>query len=102
MTAKREERIEAIKLILLKGKNSIQDAKDLYTERGWEIKDRQLSNDRREAWESIKGELAKRKQYLYSEAIARLDHLYNKAYEDGNIRECLSILKEQNRIFGLY
>lgn len=88
--------------LFLKGKTSLEDAKAAYREKGWRVSERTLYSDRASALEGFKLQLNEQRKELFAGNIARLEKLYADAYEDGNIRRCLDVLKEINRLFKFY
>lgn len=102
MNAKRTERIQAIVELFIAGKTLLSHTVSMYQERGWSLSIRSIHYDRQAALEYMKKEISGRdNKRFFAEAIIRLEHIYAKALEKGDLKSAISVLKEIDILTGL-
>lgn len=101
MRTNRTHRILELTKLFLEGKTSLEDSKAAYREKGWNVSVRTIYSDRVAALKGFKSELDEKRSSLFAMGMQRLEDLYAVAYASGDVKRCLDVLKEINRLIGL-
>lgn len=95
-----EARIDAVRLLLLAGKEPAEIARDSSAK--WGVTERQVFNYVSTAQERIRGILEVDRVFRTAEALTLRRDLRQRARKTGDIRAELEVLKDEAKLLGLY
>lgn len=96
------ERVNKIFNLIVQGGFEFCQVRTLAEEEGWGVTDRQLYNYIDKADDKFE-ELANiHREKEFGRAISNLNLLFKEAFKESDYRTCLAVIKERNKLLGMY